>query len=109
MARAPVCERTGMSSPQSRLTRPDSLHQQVARNLRNDIEAGVLRHGEALPSTRELAERWGVSVFTISEAMKLLTDEGLIISKSRSKRVVHAPNQDRGSEIRLRTPQVVMI
>jgi DNA-binding transcriptional regulator YhcF (GntR family)/gluconate kinase len=98
-----------MSSPQSRLTRPDSLHQQVARNLRNDIEAGVLRDGDVLPSTRELAERWGVSVFTISEAMKLLTDEGLITSKSRSKRIVHAPNQARSNEIRLRTPRVILI
>ncbi|MEV4758944.1 GntR family transcriptional regulator [Micromonospora sp. NPDC049559] len=98
-----------MSSPQSRLTRADSLHQQVARNLRNDIEAGVLRDGDVLPTTRELAERWGVSVFTISEAMKLLAEEGLIISKSRSKRVVHAPHQAQGNEIRLRTPRVILI
>ncbi|MEN3614445.1 GntR family transcriptional regulator [Plantactinospora sp. ZYX-F-223] len=107
---ATVTEGTpGMSSPQSRLNRPDSLHQQVARNLRNDIEAGVLRNGDVLPSTRELAERWGVSVFTISEAMKLLADEGLIISKSRSKRIVNAPDQARSNEIRLRTPRVILI
>ncbi|MDG4768568.1 GntR family transcriptional regulator [Solwaraspora sp. WMMD406] len=98
-----------MSSPQPRLSRSESLHQQVARNLRNEIEAGVLRDGEVLPSTRELAERWDVSVFTISEAMKILADEGLVISKSRSKRIVHAPNQARGGDIRLRTPWVVMI
>lgn len=98
-----------MSSPQPRLSRPDSLHQQVARNLRNEIEAGVLRDGDTLPSTRELAERWDVSVFTISEAMKILGDEGLIVSKSRSKRIVNAPNQTRGGDIRLRTPRVVMI
>lgn len=91
------------------LTRPDPLHQQVARNIRNDIEAGVLRDGDVLPTTRELADQWGVSVFTISEAMKLLAEAGLVVSKSRSKRVVRVPDQLRRREIRTPTPRVVLI
>lgn len=91
------------------LSRSEALHRQVARNIRNDIEAGVLRHGETLPATRELADRWGVSVFTISDAMKLLADEGLIISKSRSGRVVNAPDQPRREAVRLSQPQVILI
>lgn len=98
-----------MSSPRSRLTRPESLHQQVARNVRNDIDAGVLRDGDVLPSTRELADQWGVSVFTINEAMKLLAAEGFVESKSRSKRVVRVPDQARRGEIRLRKPQILLI
>lgn len=98
-----------MSSPRARLSRSESLHRQVARNIRNDIEAGVLRDGDVLPATREFAERWGVSVFTISEAMKLLGEEGLVVSKSRSKRVVRAPDQTRRNEIRLREPHVILI
>lgn len=98
-----------MSSPRSPLARSESLHHQVARNVRNDIEAGVLRDGDVLPSTRELAERWAVSVFTITEAMKLLAKEGLVASKSRSKRVVRAPEQARRTEIRPRTPHVVLV
>jgi predicted kinase len=85
------------------------MHQQIARNIRNDIEAGVLRDGDVLPSTRELGDQWGVSVFTIHEAMKLLMIEGLVVSRSRSKRVVHAPNQARRSELRPRQPQVILI
>lgn len=98
-----------MPSPRPRLARPEPLHQQVARNIRNAIEAGTLRDGEVLPSTRELAERWDTSVFTINEAMKLLVAEGLVLSKSRSKRVVQAPDQARRNEIRLRKPHVFLI
>src|SRR4051812_5798853 len=95
--------------PRSRLTRGESLHQQVARNIRNEVDAGVLRDGDVLPSTRELADRWGVSVFTISEAMKLLTAEGLVESKSRSKRVIRVPDQEPRKDVRLQRPKVVLI
>jgi predicted kinase len=81
----------------------------VARNLRNDIAAGVLRDGQPLPTTRELAEQWGVSVFTISEAMKMLTKEGLIVSKPRAGRVVNAPDQVHRNGLRPSTPHVVLI
>ncbi|WP_245718654.1 GntR family transcriptional regulator [Micromonospora rhizosphaerae] len=81
----------------------------MARHIRNDIEAGVLRDGQVLPSTRELAAEWGTSVFTISEAMRLLADEGFVESKSRSKRVVRNPNQGRGGEVRLSKPHVILI
>ncbi|WP_420118267.1 GntR family transcriptional regulator [Micromonospora sp.] len=98
-----------MTSPEPRLSRSEALHLQVARKLRNDIGAGILRDGETLPSTRELAKQWDVSVFTITEAMRLLADEGLVVSKSRSKRVVHAPDQARRNEIRLPQPQVIFV
>ncbi|MGH3827099.1 MAG: GntR family transcriptional regulator [Pseudonocardiaceae bacterium] len=93
----------------SRLTRSESLHHQVARNIRNDIAAGVLRDGQPLPTTRELAEQWGVSVFTITEAMKFLANEGLVVSKPRAGRVVNAPDQARRNEVRPSTPHVVLI
>jgi DNA-binding GntR family transcriptional regulator len=67
----------------------EPLYQQVARNIRNQIQAGAIRHGDVLPSTNELAEQWSVSDFTITEAMKVLSAEGLVKSKSRSKRVVN--------------------
>ena len=89
--------------------RSDAVHRQVAQNIRTAIEAGVLRHGDVLPSTRELAEQWNTSAFTISEAMKLLTSEGLVVNKSRSKRTVHAPEQDLLAELRLPKPQVLLI
>ncbi len=97
-----------MTSPRSRLVRSESLHLQVARNIRNDIEAGVLRDGDVLPSTRDLAEQWEVSVFTITEAMKVLADEGLVVSKSRSKRIVRS-DHERTSKVRPPSPHVILI
>ncbi|MFF4413208.1 GntR family transcriptional regulator [Streptosporangium sp. NPDC001559] len=98
-----------MTAPRERLNRSQSLHQQVARNIRNDIEAGVLRHGEALPSSRELAQEWGVSVFTITEAMKVLAEEGIVVNKSRSKRVVNAPDQTIRNDLRAQNPHIIII
>ncbi|MGB2567714.1 AAA family ATPase [Micromonospora citrea] len=98
-----------MTSSDGRTERPEARHQQVARNIRNDIEAGRLVHGNALPSTRKLAEEWGVSVFTISEAMRVLAEEGLVRNESRSKRVVNAPDQLRRSEVRPQRPRVVLV
>lgn len=98
-----------MATHEPRLSRSEALHLQVARNLRNQIESGVLRDGETLPSTRELAEQWDVSVFTITEAMKVLAAEGLVESKSRSKRVVRAPDQKRESVVHLHRPRVLFV
>ncbi|MFI6030998.1 AAA family ATPase [Amycolatopsis magusensis] len=98
-----------MSRPRASVARSEALHQQVARNIRNDIAAGVLRHGQRLPSTRDLASRFDVSVFTINEAMDLLGKEGLIVSKARSARTVNAPDQAAHQEIRPVAPRVVMV
>jgi DNA-binding transcriptional regulator YhcF (GntR family)/predicted kinase len=92
-----------------RVSRSEPLHHQVARNVRNLIEAGRLRDGEALPSTREMAEQWGVSVFTINEAMKVLASEGLIESKSRSKRVVRSHGESSREKSRPERPRVVLV
>lgn len=72
----------------------ETLAEQVARQVRTDIEAGVLRDGEALPSTRALAKLWDVSVYTANEALAQLTREGLIDTRDRSGRVVVAPDRE---------------
>jgi len=98
-----------MKNARPQLVRSDSLHQQVARTIRNEIEAGILRDGDVLPSTRELAAHWGVSVFTVAEAMKLLVQENLIITKARSKRIVHAPTAAPRPRMRSQAPRVLLI
>jgi len=98
-----------MPAKRQPLDHSGTLQEQVARNLRNAIEAGVLRDGEVLPSTRELAAQWDVSVFTINEAMKLLAADGLVVSKSRSMRVVQRPEQPFRSEFRPRQPTLFLI
>ncbi|WNV83231.1 GntR family transcriptional regulator [Umezawaea sp. Da 62-37] len=98
-----------MSDSRQPLSRPESLHLQVARQIRTQIAAGKLRDGQRLPSTRELATEWSVSGFTIQEAMKILEAEGAIISKPRAGRVVHAPEQRQRGQIKTTKPNIVLI
>lgn len=84
------------------------LQARIVRDVRTQIEAGTLRDGEAMPSTRALAEFYGVSVFTISEAMKALADAGLIENQSRSRRVVRSPLPHNGASSVLASRMVLI-
>jgi DNA-binding transcriptional regulator YhcF (GntR family) len=77
------------------MTRKEPLHEQIACGIREDITAGVLRPGQRLPSTRDLAGEWQVSAFTVNQAMDILAKEGLVESKSRSGRIVSLPAAQR--------------
>jgi predicted kinase len=63
----------------------------IAQAIRNDIHAGKLVHGRQMPSTRELAAEWNTSVATINRAMGILAEEGLVVNRARSSRIVHCP------------------
>jgi predicted kinase len=62
-----------------------------------------------LPSTRELADQWDVSVFTINEAMKILAAEDVITNRPRIGRVVNAPDQRQRNEVKSIVPNVLLI
>jgi DNA-binding GntR family transcriptional regulator len=53
--------------------------QTVAADLRRRLGAGEWDHGEQLPTVRELSEHYGHARKTISRALSLLADEGLIV------------------------------
>ncbi|MFI5501767.1 AAA family ATPase [Nocardia asteroides] len=74
-----------MSEPKS------SASARIAQAIRNDIEAGRLRDGQRLPTTRELARDWQASPRTITDAMEILTKEGYVESQDRSGRTVTTP------------------
>jgi GntR family transcriptional regulator/MocR family aminotransferase len=57
------------------------LARQIYLNLRGRMTGGLLKPGEALPSTRELARQLGVSRNTACEAYAILSDEGFIESR----------------------------
>jgi DNA-binding transcriptional regulator YhcF (GntR family) len=63
---------------------PRPPYQQVANALRAAILTRKLAPGEKLPSGNELAQRYGVARMTIQQAMRLLRDEGLIVSRQGS-------------------------
>jgi len=53
-------------------------------NLRERIEGGQWPPGSPLPSQRELADEFGVSIMTLRQALQLLADEGLIETRHGS-------------------------
>jgi len=63
---------------------PLSLQHQLRQKLVNAIHRGVLRPGQRLPSSRQLATRIGVSRNTVSLAYDALLAEGHLASRSRS-------------------------
>lgn len=81
--------------------------QALAHHLRTEIEAGRLAHRAPLPSSKQLAKEWQTSPATVSRAMDLLAEEGLIISKPRAGRVVNYPDAPERSAPR--KPKVLLI
>ncbi|AZM51742.1 GntR family transcriptional regulator [Streptomyces sp. WAC 01529] len=56
-------------------------YDQIAADLRGRIVRGELAAGDALPSERELTERWGVARATVVRALDVLRQEALIETK----------------------------
>ncbi|SRR5579875_754453 len=63
---------------------PRPPYQQVANALRAAILTRKFAPGDKLPSGSELAQRYGVARMTVQQAMRLLRDEGLIVSRQGS-------------------------
>ncbi|KIL73630.1 GntR family transcriptional regulator [Bacillus badius] len=57
------------------------LYLQVIDRLKRDIEAGVYKEKEKLPSEFELAKQLGVSRATLREALRILEEENVIIRR----------------------------
>lgn len=74
-----------------RPNRPVPLYRQLADALRADIEDGRLAPGAALPVELELCARHGVSRHTAREALRLLSEAGLIARRRGAGTVVAEP------------------
>jgi GntR family transcriptional regulator len=53
---------------------------QLAAILRGRIESGEIRPEEALPSITFLVQETGLAVGTVRKAIKVLADEGLVVT-----------------------------
>lgn len=60
------------------------LYQSLAEDLAEQIQTGVFRPGERMPSVRKLAEQQRVSVSTAVSAYQQLEAEGIIFSRPKS-------------------------
>ena len=54
------------------------MYQQIAEDLRKQIDSGALARGSQLPTELELRERYNASRNTIRDAIKRLTGQGLV-------------------------------
>ena len=74
-----------------------SLYEFLYRSIRRDIENGVLRAHDRLPSKRLLSQHLGISVITVENAYAQLVAEGYCCSRERRGYFV--------SQIPLRAPR----
>lgn len=62
------------------LRSPEPSYQQLARQLRDRIRAGVYAPGGPLPSITYLTGETGLAVNTVRRAVALLADEGYVVT-----------------------------
>src|SRR5690348_17695488 len=53
----------------------------IYRDLRAKIQSGALAPSERLPTQRDLAESYGVTVMTVRQALQLLEQEELVVMR----------------------------
>ncbi|MFA9462666.1 MAG: GntR family transcriptional regulator [Velocimicrobium sp.] len=58
-----------------------ALYQKIFEELLGEINAGKYRVGDKLPSEKELALQYGVSIITSKQALELLVEQGRIVRK----------------------------
>lgn len=64
--------------------RAATLYVALADEIAAQMATGTLRAGDKLPSLRELRDKRGVSLSTVTEAFRLLEDRGLIEARPQS-------------------------
>jgi GntR family transcriptional repressor for pyruvate dehydrogenase complex len=57
---------------------PGRLYEQIVQQIEQRILAGKLKVGDQLPAERDLAEQFGVSRTAVREAVKALSEKGLV-------------------------------
>ncbi|HJT01690.1 MAG TPA: FadR/GntR family transcriptional regulator [Terriglobales bacterium] len=62
--------------------RSSRLYEQIVKQIEESVLKGILKPGDQLPAERELAEQFGVSRTAVREAIKALSEKGLVESYS---------------------------
>ena len=72
----------------------EPVYRQLARILREQIAAGQLHAGEALPSEASLSQRFDVGRDAVRDALALLRNDGLVITTRGIGTFVRGPAAD---------------
>ncbi|MCF7803330.1 MAG: GntR family transcriptional regulator [Candidatus Marinimicrobia bacterium] len=60
---------------------PTPLYRQIAKNIKEKIDTNVYEIGEKIPSQRELADNYDVSMITVKKAISDLINEDILYSR----------------------------
>ncbi|MDO0929745.1 GntR family transcriptional regulator [Streptomyces sp. TG1A-8] len=77
-----------MTAPQT--PSPRGTARAIADHLREQIRSGTFPPGAALPTSRELAETYGVTTKTVTAGIDLLKVEGLVVGERGGRRRVRS-------------------
>ena len=72
---------------------PTAPYLQMANRLRAAIRLQEWKPGDKLPSQHELSAQYGVARMTVQQALRVLRDEGLIVTRQGSGAFVKAPTE----------------
>ncbi len=81
----------GIPMQMYKAVRTARLYEQIVQQIEQSIVEGKLNPGDQLPTERELAQQFGVSRTAVREAVKTLTEKGLVESFSGRGTFVTAP------------------
>jgi DNA-binding GntR family transcriptional regulator len=73
-------------------------YQQIANELRRAIQAAEYEAGQRLPSNRDLATAYGVAPMTVSQAFRVLREEGLVKTVQGRGVFVRGAGSDQAAE-----------
>lgn len=73
---------------------PRPAYRQIADEVTRAIAVGILKTGEPLPSTRDLAEQLKLNVNTVQHAYRTLMQEGVIEMRKGLGAFAAAPNRE---------------
>ncbi|MDP8773982.1 GntR family transcriptional regulator, partial [Serratia marcescens] len=81
-------------------------YEQLAQQIREQIQNRVWRAGDKLPSLRESGKRAGLSLMTVVQSYQLLESQGWIVARPQSGYYVAArpqplPQPSRGEKLLL--------
>lgn len=77
---------------------PRPTYKDIAAKIRDDITRGSLRPGDQLPTGRDLAHQYRVTLMTVQNAYRQLRDEGVIVSQQGRGTFVRDPANPLGQE-----------
>ncbi len=68
------------------------LYEEIVQQFHSLIRQGTLKHGDRLPSERELSEQFKVSRSSVREAIRSLELQGLVVSRRGSGTFINTEN-----------------